>query len=85
MYILVATNKEDLNEMPHNAAFHQDLHCLLRPNQSSEKEIQFYLEIKACEPLICTTNYPKFIESNRNLLTSIPIRFLNLTESSNHL
>ena len=24
------TNSEDPNEMPHNAAFHQGLHCLLR-------------------------------------------------------
>ena len=26
---------EDPDEMPHNAAFHQGLHCLLRQNQSS--------------------------------------------------
>ena len=24
------TNSEDPDEMPHNAAFHQGLHCLLR-------------------------------------------------------
>ena len=34
-------NIEDLDEMPHNAAFYQDLHCLLRLKRSSEKEIQF--------------------------------------------
>ena len=31
-------NPEDLDKMPHNAAFHQALHCLLRQNQSSVKE-----------------------------------------------
>ena len=31
-------NSEDPDEMSHNAAFHQGLHCLLRQNQSSEKE-----------------------------------------------
>ena len=36
--------------MPHNAAFHQGLHCLLRQKQSSEKEIQFNLEILTCDP-----------------------------------
>ena len=29
-------NSEDLDEMQHNAAFHQGLHCLLRLKQSSE-------------------------------------------------
>ena len=38
-------NSEDPDEMLHNAAFHQGLHCLLRQNQSSEKEIQHFLEI----------------------------------------
>ena len=33
-------NSEDPGEMPHNAAFHQGLHCLLGQNLSSEKEIQ---------------------------------------------
>ena len=44
-------NSYDPDEMLHNAAFHQGLHCLLR--KSSEKEIQFYLEILTCDPLIC--------------------------------
>ena len=34
-------NREDPDEMLHNAAFHQGLHCLLRLKQSSMKEIQF--------------------------------------------
>ena len=43
-------NSEDPDEMLLNAAFHQDLHCLLRPNQSLEKEIQYFLEIITCDP-----------------------------------
>ena len=34
--------------MPHNTAFHQDLHCLLSQKLSSEKEIQ--LESISCDP-----------------------------------
>ena len=34
-------NSEDQAEMPHNVAFYQGLHCLLRQNRSSEKEIQY--------------------------------------------
>ena len=55
-------NSEDPNEMPHNAAFHQGLHCLLRQIRSSEKEI--YLEIITCEPSIYTMDHPDFIISN---------------------
>ena len=40
-----STNSEDPDEMPHNVAFHQDLHCLLRKNLSSEKEIQYLFKI----------------------------------------
>ena len=39
--------------MPHNAAFHQGLHCLLRPKQSSE--IQFLKDIIICDPSIYTS------------------------------
>ena len=35
-------NNEDPDDIPHNAAFHQGLHCLLRQNRSSEREIQYY-------------------------------------------
>ena len=34
-------NSEDPDEMPHNAAFHQGLHNLLRQKGSSENKIQF--------------------------------------------
>ena len=48
-------NSEDRDEMPHDAAFHQGLHCLLRQEHSSEKKLQFHLEIIICNPLIFTT------------------------------
>ena len=32
-------NSEDPDEMQHNAAFHQDLHCLLKLKQASRTEI----------------------------------------------
>ena len=34
-------NSEDPDEMPHDAAFHQGLRCLLRQKRPSEKEIHF--------------------------------------------
>ena len=46
-------NSEDPDEMPYNAAFHHGLHCLLyRQNPSSEKGIQYFLEIMTCDPSI---------------------------------
>ena len=40
---------------------HQGLHCLLRQNLSSKKEIQYFLEIITCEPSIYTMDHPDFI------------------------
>ena len=54
-------NSEVPDEIPHNAVFHQCLHCLLRQNQSSGKEIQYFLEIIACDPSIYGKNHPDFI------------------------
>ena len=34
-------NSEDPDEMPHTAAFHHGLHCLLRLKRTLWKEIQF--------------------------------------------
>ena len=57
-------NSADPDEISHcAAAFYQVLHCLLK--QSSEGETHFYLEIIACDPLICLMNHPKFIVSNQ--------------------
>ena len=36
---------QDPDEMPHDAAFHLGLHCLLRKNKSLEKEIQFFWKL----------------------------------------
>ena len=37
------TNSEDPDEMLHNAAFHQGLHCLITQKQSSERTLNYYL------------------------------------------
>ena len=50
-------NSEDPNEMPHSA-FHQGQHCLLRQNQSSEKEIQCSLKTITGLPSIYTLDHP---------------------------
>ena len=62
------TNSEDPDEMPHNVAFHQGLHCLQRQNRSSENEIQYFLEILTCDPSMYIMDYPysivcRFMES----------------------
>ena len=44
-------------------ASHQGPQCLLRQKQSSEKEIQLYLEIITCNSLMYTMDIPKFIVS----------------------
>ena len=38
-------NNEFPDEMPHDATFHQGLHCLLQQNQSSEKEIKHFWKL----------------------------------------
>ena len=44
-----------------NATFHQGLHCLLRQNRSSEKEIQWgFFKI----PSVYTMDYPDLTVSN---------------------
>ena len=61
------TKSENSNEMPKNAAFHQDLQRLLIHKISSEKEIYMYFcwEIITCDPLMYTMDLPKFIASNQ--------------------
>ena len=58
--MLTLANSEDPDEMLHNAAFHQSLHCLLRQKQSLEKEMQYSFEFITCDPLIYTIDHPKF-------------------------
>ena len=57
-------NSEDPDEMLHKAAFHQGLHCLLRQNQSSEKEIIIYLKTITYDPSIYTMDHPDLTASN---------------------
>ena len=38
-------NSEDPDEMQHNAAFHQGIHCLLRVKLSLDKTVFFFLNI----------------------------------------
>ena len=49
----------------HNGTFHQGLHCLLKQQKFSEREIQFQLEIITCYPSICTVDHHKFILLNQ--------------------
>ena len=50
-------NSEDQDEMQHKAAFHQDMHCLLRQIRSSGKEIHFWGEIITCGPTLYTIDH----------------------------
>ena len=58
------TNSEDPDEMLQNAAFHLALHCLLRQNQSAEKEIQYFKEIITIDPSIYTMVHPDLTVSS---------------------
>ena len=56
-------NSEDLDEMPHNAAFHHGLYCLLRFKKSSGTEIHHDLKNATCDPLKYTMGSPILIVS----------------------
>ena len=58
LFVLTTADSEDTDEMPHNKAFHQGLLCLLKQKRSSEKRLQFYLEIVTCDPQITVCNGP---------------------------
>ena len=47
------------DEMPHNVAFHQRLHCLLRQKLSSDIGIQLYFTIIICSPSNYTLGHTK--------------------------
>ena len=53
-------NSEDPNDMPHFTAFHPGLHCLLRQNCSSGKEMQYILEIITCDLSLYMMDHPDF-------------------------
>ena len=57
------TNSEDLDEMQHDAVFHQGLHCLLKLKQPSGTEIHHNLENSTCESLKCKMCNPVLIVS----------------------
>ena len=57
-------NSEDPDEMQHNAAFHQDLHCLLRLKQPSGTDKHHDLETSTGDPL-------KYKMDNSILIVSI--------------
>ena len=63
---------EDPDEMQHNVAFHLGLHCLLRQNQSSGGEIQYFFEFITCDPSKYTLDHrdlivPNFMEKSIGL------------------
>ena len=51
-------NSEDSDEMQHNAAFHQGLHCLLLLKQPSGTEIHHTLENSTFDCLLYTMDIP---------------------------
>ena len=55
--------------MPHNVQFLHGLHSLLSQNRSSEKEVQYNLEIITSDPSLYTVGHPdltvsKFMENS---------------------
>ena len=66
-------NSGDPYEMLLKAAFHHGLHCLLRQNRSSEKEIQYFVELLPMTP--------QYIQWTILTLLKIPLALkgLNLT------
>ena len=55
-------NSKDPDEMLHNAAFHQGLHCLLFKIKLIFRErIVLFLEIVTYNPIIYTIDHPDFI------------------------
>ena len=63
MSTCILANSEDPDEILHNDAFHQFLHCMLRQKWSSEK-VQYHLEINLL-PLMYTNDFSRFIVSNQ--------------------
>ena len=63
LFVLTHPGSEYSDEMLHNAAFHQGLHCLLTQKRSSEKKIQSYFEIVTYYPSNYTMDPSKVIAS----------------------
>ena len=72
-------NREDPDILQHliPGGFHQGLHCLLRQNQSSEKEIQYFFEIITCDSPIYIMDHSDFIisrQSRRDIVLASSVR-----------
>ena len=72
-------NREDPDILQHLmlGGFHQGLHCLLKQNQSSEKEIQYFFEIITCDSPIYTMDDSDFIiprRSRRDIVLASSVR-----------
>ena len=50
------------SEDPDKMLHHQGMNCMLRQNPSSEKEMQYFLEIITSDPSIYTMDHPDFME-----------------------
>ena len=72
-------NSEDPDEMPHDVAFHQGLHCLQRQCQSSKKVLQYFWEIITGDPSIYTVDHTDFIVCSyiENLVSLKRVRSLH--------
>ena len=58
-------NSEDPDEMPHNAAFHQGLHCLLRQKIFLEKEKQLIRKFRPVTPQFIQWTIPCLLYKTR--------------------
>ena len=74
LFVLTIADSVDRDEMPHNMAFHQGLHCLLRQKRSSENKLQFHLEIVTCGPRIMQWTIPTLLNQFR-IISEGRIRF----------
>ena len=54
-------NSEDPDEMPHNAAFHQSLHCMQYKIDLQRKKFTTFLELKTCDPSKYILDHPGII------------------------
>ena len=57
-------NSEDPDEMPHYAAFHQGLYCLLGTKDLQTKQTLLLKTITG-HPKVCTVAFPKFMHQTR--------------------
>ena len=56
-------NSEDPDEMEHNAAFHQGLHCYVKVKKISRQKKTIFVFNYNLTPLVMYISQPKFISS----------------------